>query len=751
MLLLVVVLGCVLVGGALRVRVDTSTESFLPVGDPAVAAMDQKASDFGGDPVVVLLRSKQPRALITDHDSLLGLLKLEGTLAKLPDVAAVYGPATVVNQIAGAAQNLLADIAGRSDGLRIAAEQKATKEGLPPAEVQAAGGQATQAVTVRYAPLIVAGLPVGLPTLNNPGFAGAVIYGNDGGPRAQWTFIVPDTKTVAVLVRPRQDLDQAGTERLVSAIRGSVAAAALPTASVTISGVPAVTADLTGQIVSEVPLISALVALVVLLRFLFVPGPGTRRQRLWPLAAAALGSAGTFAAFGWLDRPLSFGAVALLPLLLGIGSAFPLYLAGLRDRRPVLVVAAASALAFGSLALSPLPFVRDLGIALALGVVLTVAAALLMRRPPWEAEPDPVIAAAPPQKGRRLHRMASLIVAVAVGALGWAMLPRLDVRADPQELASGLPALTDARTVEQVLGSSGEVGIVLRGPDVLTPAALTWGRTAQQDVVARFGDQLRPVLGVPELFAFLGPNPTPSQVDAALKLVPPYLSSSVVRPDRQAGVEVFGLRLQDIGTQTALLDAVAAALPPAPAGYTASLVGLPVAAGDAYRALLADRYLVNLAGIALAGIALAAGLRRRSDALRAVLAAAVATGWGFALLWSLGLELSPLTIGLGALVAVTGCEFVVLLAHARVQRLGWLQRSVGFACVTSAAGYLALGISSLELVREFGVVLGASVVLSYSAARLVVWCAPPSPGDHAARDPSGDVRDPVPDPMKVDA
>lgn len=748
MLLLVAVLGGVLVGGALRVRVDTSTESFLPAGDPAVAAMDQKADDFGGDPVVVLLRSKQPRALITDHDSLLGLLKLEGTLAKLPDVAAVYGPATVVNQLAGAAQNLLADIAGRADGLRIAAEQKATKEGLSPAAVQAAGEQATQVVTVRYAPLVVAGLPVGLPTLNNPGFAGAVIFGNDGGPRAQWRFIVPDVNTVAILVRPRQDLDQVGTERLVSAIRGSVTAAALPTASVTVSGVPAVTADLTGQIVGEVPLISALVALVVLLRFLFVPGPGTRRQRLWPLAAAALGSAGTFAAFGWLDRPLSFGAVALLPLLLGIGSAFPLYLAALRDRRPVLVVAAASALAFGSLAISPLPFVRDLGIALALGVVLTVAAALLMRRPPWEEAP---VATAPPPPARLRHRVAALSVAVAVGALGWAALPHLDVRADPQELASGLPALADAHTVEQVLGSSGEVGIVLRGPDVLTPAALAWAHSAQQAVVAGFGDQLRPVLGAPDLFSFLGPNPAPSQVDAALKLVPPYLSSSVVRPDRQAGVEVFGLRLQDIGTQTALLDRVGRALPPPPAGYTASLVGLPVAAGDAYRALLDDRYLVNLAGIALAGIALAVGLRRRSDAMRAVLAAAVATGWGFALLWSLGLELSPLTIGLGALVAVTGCEFVVLLVHAREQRLAWLRRSVGFACLTSAAGYLALGVSSLELVREFGIVLGASVVLSYGAARLVVWCAPPPDGDRLVPRSSDDVRDPTPDPVKVNA
>jgi hypothetical protein len=71
--------------------------------------------------------------------------------------------------------------------------------------------------------------------------------------------------------------------------------------------------------------------------------------------------------------------------------------------------------------------------------------------------------------------------------------------------------------------------------------------------------------------------------------------------------------------------------------------------------------------------------------------------------------------------------------------------------VTSTAGYLALGVSSLELVREFGLVLGASVVLSYCAARLVVWCAPPAIGALPAPDCSDDARDPAPDLVKVDA
>ncbi|MDX6361699.1 MAG: uncharacterized protein QOC85_702, partial [Streptomyces sp.] len=402
---------------------------------------------------------------------------------------------------------------------------------------------------------------------------------------------------------------------------------------------------------------------------------------------------------------------------------------------------------------SPLPFVRDLGLSLGLGVVLTVAAALLLPRPGLDAVPAPdtvVVAASTLGLRPLLRRGAALLIALSVACAGWAGLSRLDVQADPQELASGLPALQDAQTVEQVLGSSGEIGIVLRGPDVLAPAALAWARQAQDTVIRGFGDQVRPVLGAPDLFAFLGPDPTPDQVTSALSLVPPYVSSAVVRPDRKAGVQVFGLRLQDLGSQADVLDRVQATLPPPPAGYSADVVGLPVAAGHGYRALLQDRYLVNLAGIVLAGIVLAVGLLRRFDALRAVVAAALAAGWGFALLWVLDLALSPLTVGLGALVAVTGCEFVVLLAQGRRLRHAWLQRSVAFACLTSAAGYLALAISDLRLVREFGLVLGAAVVLSYAAARLVVWAAPPDGRETAAQSGSCGSRDSTPDPVKGD-
>ncbi|WP_028925895.1 hypothetical protein [Pseudonocardia acaciae] len=774
--LLAVLLGAAVVGGLARVRVDTGVESFLPSGDPSLAAVQRKASEFGGDPVIVLLRYPQPHQFVTDPAQALALLRTERRLADLPDAVAVYGPATVLTQLVGTVKNMLAQVAGQRDVRRMQAEQAATAEGKPPEQVKQAGSAAVTELDLRYVWLLLQGLPMGLPSLENPRFTEALMFEADGQPKPRWRFIVPDVDTVAILVRPRQDLDQAGTRALVDGIRATVAAGGLATSSVTISGVPTVTAELAGEVAHEGPLIGALVALAVLLRYLLVPAPGShsarrehsatrtgrkatnsgalfqprrrvRRehwQRLRPLAASLVGSAATLAGFGWLGYPLSLGTVVLLPLLLGVGSSFPLYLATLADRRRVVVMSAASAAAFLALALSPLPFVRDLGFALAAGIALTVAAALALNRwwpapavePPAAEEPavEPAdtgtaLVTAPDRRegARRVWWRWAVGGLVAVAVLGWSVLPWISVSSNPVELARGLPALADARTVESTLGASGEISVQLTGKDTLSPEALAWSRAAHEELTRRYADRLRPVVGVTSLFGFLGEHPTPHQIDAAMNLMPPYLSSSIVHPDRHAALLVYGVKLQDLGEQRRMLADARAALPPPPPGYAVDIVGLPVAAVRGYELLLGERYLSNLAGIAAAALVLAFGLGR-ADAARAAGAALLATGWGLAAIWVFGMSLSPLTVGLGSLVSVTGCEFAVLLGWAHRRGRPWLRRSVGYACLTSVLGYLALVGSRLELVREFGLVLGVAVVLSYLAAKLVVRLGPPRAG-----------------------
>lgn len=699
---LVVALGWVL-GGLPRVSVGSGIDSFLPAGDPTVEGLSELADGFGGDPAVVMLNT--PGASPLDDEHLPKLLRLEGVLSALPDVAVTYGPATTLNQTVIRIQQLLAEISGRRDALR---EAGRTAE--------------AERFDKRYGALLVRGLPGGLPTLRNQQFVNHVVFGDDDRAEPRWAHFVPAPDTVAVYVRPRGDLDQEAAARLTDAIEAAVDDAGLGATSVTITGAPVVTAELAEQGRRELPRLGA-GALVAVAAALFLVPWAARRRRLLPLVPMGLATLMTLAWFGWRGDTLSLGAVAFLPVILGVGSYYPVYLAQTGHRRLVLSVAAAAAAAFATLALSPLPFVRDLGLTIAAGIGLVVLNSLALgpllrvgdrfRHAPADARR---FVAGPPSRPRLLA-VGTLAV---VAAIGWAMLPQVRVETDPQRLIAGLAAFERAEEVEQQLGFSGELDVVLTGPDVLSPAALAWLRDAEAEVVRAHGDRVRPIVSAAGLLAFLGPTPTSPQIEAAMRLLPSYLSGAAVSPDRRQALISLGGEWDALSGDPELLPSIERSLPPPPQGYEASVTGLPVATARGYDLVSDARYPANLIGIAAAGIVLVIGLRRRRDAALAVAAAAIATGSGMFVAWAFDFALNPLTLALGPLTAAAGCEFAVLLAEARRTADAVLQRSVLLAAGLSSAGYGVLALSDLPVVRDFGLALVASLGLALLSAVAVV-------------------------------
>lgn len=715
--------GALAVAGLVRLEVDTGIRSFLPATSTSADDLRDLQSSFGGDPVVVLLTARTDGGMLSP-EVLPELLRLEGRLAGLEDVAVVYGPATSLNQVAAQTQQLLARISGRRDGLRDVARKKAQDAGGSAAQVQAAGDRATAGFDRRYGSLLAGGLDAGLPTLSNPGFVKSVAYGPDARPRPQYRFVLPSPRSVAVLVRPREDLDQLDTEALTRAVRSAVREADLDGAQVRVTGTPVLSAALADTVRRELPGLGAL-AVVLVGVVLLGTGRGPRRARLLPLLAAVTATATTLAVLGLVGAPLSLGMLALMPILIGVGNNYPVYLAGRPDRRVVVVVGVASAAAFASLGLSPLPFVRGLGLALALGVLASLAVALVTTPRATAGARSAAVPVGEPVRApsRRPRLLALLLAGTVLAAGGWWSLPRLEVEASPQSTARGLPAVHEAEQAERVLGATGEVAVVLRAPDVLAPEALAWSRAAEEALVVRLGDRLRVLASPDTLLGFVGPSPTSSQVLAAADLVPPYLLGAVVRSDRRESVVTLGIRIADLAQLQVLLDDVRAALPPPPPGASVRVAGLPVVAVEGYDALTRDRVLPNLIALAVLTVVAALGLRRRRDALWALLAAGLAAGWGFAALAVSGLGVSPLTTSLGALVAAVGCEFTLLGLYARQSGHRLVQHAVGVAAATGVAGFLALLASDLRVIQEFGLVLVGSLLLAYMSSALVVACA----------------------------
>ncbi|WP_156934965.1 RND transporter [Pseudonocardia spinosispora] len=744
--LLVLVMAALVVGGLLRTSVQTGMSSFLPASDPSVADLNDVGRSFGSDPIVVLLEDQKPRELFREQQ-LMTMIGLEGRLSQLPDVATVYGPGTLLNQIATQAQNFIAELIGRRDGDSNRALAAAREQGKSEAEAQAAKQAVLDEFTVRYGPLIIEGLPSGLPTLRNQAFVNRVVFTADG-PKSQWKFVVPSNDSVAILIRPREDADAASVQRLVESVKETVAAAKLPTSKVTVSGVPAVVSALGAQAKSEGPLLGGIALLAVGLCFWFIPW--TRRsRRLVPLGTTMLAIAITLAIFGWLHRPLSIGVVAFLSVVLGIGCYYPTYFAVRARVRTVLTVACASAASLATLVLSPLPLVRDLGMTLSIGILLAAVLGVLARRLVYRGDDDAVASSdvidhddndtgAVPLRSILARRgpLAVFAAALVLAGIGWALLPKLPLETNVEQFASGTQAVADAQYVENAIGSSGELDVVLDGPDATSAPAVEWMNKAEEIIITQYGDQAHRVVSLPMLLSFLGRGATPDQIQSALRVLPQYLTGAVLSLDRGTSVMIYGVKIDDLAGTQKLAEGLKQKLPPPPPGFTVKLVGLPIVAVRGQELVSQDRLAANLLGVFAAGLVLALGLRRRWDALRAVTAAVLATGAGLFLLWLSGTALSPITVALGSLTAAVGCEFTVLLSEAGRRRNQALRRAVLLVTATSVVGYAVLVISGIAVVREFGLLLAGAVLLALLSSLCVVrlTAGPDAPSE----DPSND-------------
>jgi predicted RND superfamily exporter protein len=735
--LMVVLLTAPLVWGLAHVRIETDLASFLPKDDPQLGAYQRYTEDFGSDPIVVLVEAHTDTALLAP-DQLGKLLELEGRLSRLRGVASVYGPATSLNQIAVQAQALVAELVGRRDAQIAQAEVTARKGGASRSAAAAAGERARTAFDGRYGPLLVQAMPAGLPTLKNPKFAQHLVFDGEGRPRAQWRYLVPGRHALAIIIRPSADLDAAATSRVVRSVDATVAHADLAAVRTTITGSPVVVDALSRRSTTEAPLLGALAVATIAL-CLCAGRRGRLLRRLAPLAITCGAVAATLGLLGLLGRPLSLGVVAFCPVLLGIGVYYPSYFALGARTRTVLTVALATAASLATLGLSPLPIVRDLGLTLAVGVLVAAGLGWLARRglastddtvANEEGAPAGSATGFPPSAvtiRSRVPLVLALAVAAVVAGVGWSRAAHLRVESDVAYFAGGLSALQKAEHVEEVMGSSGEIDLVAEGA-VTSPQVLAWQTEAQRTIATKQGERFRSAVSLAGMLDFLGARPTQDEINAGLRMFPAYLTSSVLSPDRTKAVSSFGVRLDDLprlGDDVARIDRELAA---APDGTETRLVGLPLVLVRAQELVAADRLAGSLWGIAAAVAVLLVGLRRRSDALRAAAAALIATGLTFATLALAGRALDPVTASLGALTAAVGCEFTIVYAEAVRRRSRRLRGTVLLVAASSTAGYLVLLGSGLAAVRGLGLLLAVAVLQALVAAVLVVAATvtPPS-------------------------
>jgi uncharacterized protein len=350
------------------------------------------------------------------------------------------------------------------------------------------------------------------------------------------------------------------------------------------------------------------------------------------------------------------------------------------------------------------------------------------------------------------HPGRVLLLGLVLAGAGWVADTQMPVQSDVTKLVpSNMPALKDLRTLERVTGVSGEIDVLVKSSNVATPKTISWMVGYENTLLAHFGyveargcarATLCPALSLPDLFCSgaqasgsCGSSLTSGLISNLLSAVPPYFSQAVITPDHREATLAFGIRLMPLSRQQRVIEYMRAHMHP-PSGVSAELAGLPVLAAQADASLSSSgrRMLMLLAGLVAVGLVLLLVLRTVRRALVPLVPIALATGWSSLILFATRIPLNPMSAALGALVIAISTEFSVLLSERfRAERSAGLSpadalartyRFTGSAVlasgITAIAGFGLLALSSITMLRDFGLVTLVDLSVSLGGVLLVL-------------------------------
>ena len=612
----------------------------------------------------------------------------------------------------------------------------------------------------------------------------------DSIPEHQREIVLPDTRHTAVYITMPARLTDPEMIDVLADVEDVVELASFPPGyNVIVTGQPAFYVSMQEEMKSSMGslLIIASLLMVVVLFIAFKHA----RWRLLPLPIVIIGIVWTFGAMGFLGIPLTIVSLSAFPILIGLGIDYAIQFHNrieeefarskdvkkavsetVRHTAPAVMIAVIiTGLGFVSLSTSTVPMIRDFGLLCLIGIVCCFFSALFIgitviyslhrnknnsqnRKQKNERTINKNVDGAAEQIFGSIAVWSArnpLLVLSVAGSLCFAGLyadTMIGIETDVKEfMPPDMPALIDIDHMIVVLGGIDQLNLIVKADDVTDPSVLEWmDRFAAHEVESH-----------PYIFgadSIVGPMKMMNQgvlpedaagVDAIMESMPESTKDRYIYGGTTAlinlgiGDAMSGLGLPRVDRLTRLVkDDVRWTHPPP--GVTVTITGNPVALTTVFEALTTGRRLMTFVGLILILGGLFLLYRDWLKAIIPVLTMTLVIGWSGGVMYALGMDYTPMTATLGALILGIGSEYAVMMMERYFEErenglvpidairvsTGKIGTAILASGCTTLAGFSALIASPFSLNRNFGIVTVIDVLLALIASFfvfpvLVVW------------------------------
>ncbi len=601
------------------------------------------------------------------------------------------------------------------------------------------------------------------------------IYDADGTVNREIQPFIPDDSHVLIQVTPRGNMSDEESLRASQYIDEYFASHPMTGVNAeVISSSKLVDAISTG-IGNNIKILLSLSVVVMMLILIFM---FRVRWRLLSLIMVGISALWTFGLAGYLSVPMTMATMAVLPILIGLGIDFSIQfhnryqeevtrsrttgealIASISRMFPVVGIALlATIIGFITLYISKVPMIRDFGMVLAIGIVISYIVALFLlhsiiylgdKRTPLKK----LRKAAKEASGRiervllRLGKLAInhtlwiFIIAVLFAVGGGIVDHWLPTNTDYAELMpQDTPELIKLRELREITGSGGTIQFMVEADDVTSPEVLNWLKEYQEEAIAAHPE----IVSVNSLATLIeeaagGVIPPEEYIDMILANAPPQYVTQVLSADHSMAGVSFNIKyipLERTHDLLLLLQEEA----DTPPGVSVSPVGTLALGASTVDAIVGSRLTLNFICLGAVLFILILVYRRLGSIVFTIIPVGAVIAWSSLDMYIIGIPLNPLTAILGVLIIGICTEFMVLLTgryeeekksglaprDAMVTAISKIGRAIVTTALTTLGGFGVLIASNFVMIRDFGIatVVGVFLCLIITITvmpGLIVW------------------------------
>ncbi len=422
---------------------------------------------------------------------------------------------------------------------------------------------------------------------------------------------------------------------------------------------------------------------------------------------------------------------------------------------PAIVTALiATALGLLSLYTSPVPMIQDFGKMLTIGMVVSLVAATLILLPILYLR-DSIFQISGDKKKKKRKTSAKfenimksitvktlkfkyLILAIAVVSAGVGVVLDQDVGVETNIetfMPQDTPELLDIQELRGILGTTEKLSITFSDDNIFTAENITWIINTTNNLKTEFPDQIVEVKSITTMLSLMSPAPlSPETANQLIGNLPNEQIKMLVNEDQTTGVILVSIVDLEPKDKEVFIDELNAHLSASGTKMDVTVTGQAVIDVEMITALTTGRYTITLVGMLLVFIGLLVIYRNPLKALIPLIPISLIVGWSGGFMFIFGLEYTPLTATLGALIIGIGTEFTILVMERYFEEkekgvdndeaikitIGKMGKPIIVSALTTIGGFSALVISDFEILSNFGIMTLVNISLALLSTIIVM-------------------------------